>query len=137
MRSLSASTTLDPLFRGLGIVLERRRPTLWAARLPADLGAGPGRLAFGEGVQHLLEQLGGEVLVGVLADLHHGSIRAHAEALHLLPGEIAALRQVVLLFMDAPLAHLDESFRAAQHARCGATHPHVRLLPTGESWNIV
>src|SRR6476469_9705031 len=97
MRSLSRSTGCVPLLPCLGVVLERRRSADRTAGLPADLRAGLGGLARGVAVEDLLEELGRQVLVGVLADLHHRGVGADAEALDLLPGEVAVLRQVVLL----------------------------------------
>src|SRR6476660_170168 len=75
MRSLSCRATVPrSLFAGLGKFLERGRPTLGPAGLPADLRAGLGRLSCRKAVEHLLEQLRVEVLVGVPEDLHHGSV---------------------------------------------------------------
>ena len=59
---------------------------------------------------------GREVLVGVAADLHHRRVDAGAEALDLLPGEIAVGGDVELLVVDAPLADLFDLLAAAQQA---------------------
>ena len=70
-----------------------------------------------------------QVLVGVVPDQHHRRVDAGAEALDLLPGEIAVGRDVERIVMDAPLADVEDRFRAAQHAGRGAADLHVGLLP--------
>src|SRR5262249_6143804 len=107
---------IRPLIPGLGEVRERRRATRWAAGLPADLGTRLWRVAGGEAIEHVLEQLGGEVLVGIPADLHHRRIGTDPETLDLLPREIAVLGRSMRLLADAPLADRDKRLCAAQHA---------------------
>src|SRR6476619_6351187 len=109
MRSLSLRATARvPLFPSFGEFLEGRRSAYRARGLPADLGARLGRLAAGEAVEHLLEQLRRQVLVGVLEDLDHRCVGACAETLDLLPGEVAVGGQMMRIVIDAPLAHLDQ-----------------------------
>ena len=109
---------------------QRRRAlqaTLRARGLAPDLRPRCRRLPLGVAVEDLFEQRGRQVLVGVLADLHHGRVGTHAQALDLLPGEIAVGRNVVRVVVDAALAHLHQRLAAAQHAGRGAAHPHVRF----------
>ena len=134
MRSLSCSSHLRsvPYFPALGdpssLILSVVGPPAGQDACRPDLRAGLGRGAAGKAVEHLLEQLRRQVLVGVLEDLHHRRIGAHAQALDLLPGEVAIRRQVMRIVVDAPLAHLHQRLGAAQHARRRAAHLHVRLL---------
>ena len=91
---------------------------------------GPGftGLPLGEAVEHLLEAFRGQVLVGVVPDQHHRRVHAGAEALDLLPGEIAVRRDVQRIVVDALVADLEQRLGAAQHARRGAADLDVRLL---------
>ena len=69
----------------------------------------------------------GQILVGVVPDQHHRRVDAGAEALDLLPGEIAVGGDVQRIVMDAALADVEDRLRAAQHAGRGAADLHVRL----------
>ena len=96
-------------------------------RLPPVLRAGLGRLAALESVEQRLENLRRQVLVGVLRHLDHRRVHAGAEALDLLPGEIAVGGDVMLIVMDALAADVDQVARAAQHAGRRAADLDVRL----------
>src|SRR4029079_7476345 len=121
MRSLSCSIAVlisSDLFRvALAFILERRRTAYWTRGTPADLRTGLHGFAGAQVIEQLLEQLGVEVLVSILADLHDRRVGAAAEALDLLPGESAVGRQLVRMLRDALLADLDQRLGAAQHAR--------------------
>src|SRR5690242_18964315 len=70
MRSLSCRATVPRSSPALlGKFFERRRPASRTGRLPPRLRAGLGRLAARKTVQHLLEQLGNQVLIGILEAL--------------------------------------------------------------------
>src|SRR4051794_32107973 len=102
MRSLSASMALflrlfaanrrsfangrTIIQRGIG---KRRRAALGCRKLAAVLRAGL-RLPAGRNlIKDALEGLGSQILVGVFIDENHRRVHAGAEALDLLPGEIA------------------------------------------------
>src|SRR6478672_8832215 len=85
---------------------QRRRPSLGARHRSPDLRAGFRGMALVETVDHLLEQLRRQVLVGILEDLDHRRVGAGAEALDLLPREVAIGRKLVLVLGDAMLADL-------------------------------
>ena len=82
---------------------------------------------FGESVEHLLEQLRRQILVGVLADLDHRRIGAAGDAFHLFPGEVAVLGKVMRLRVDAFAAQLQQILGPAQHARRRPAHLDMRL----------
>src|SRR6516225_9228938 len=132
MRSLSSSMAYETfaitgwrrsrgLFEG-GRSGDRRR------ELATVLWAGLWRIAAGKAVEHLAKAFLGQVLVGVFPDQHHRRVHAGAQALDLLPAEIAVLGEVKLIVMDAALAELDDVGRAAQAARRGTADLDVGLL---------
>src|SRR5262249_17886395 len=84
--------------------LERGRAPDRRRDLPVDLRPRFRRPAGSDAVEHLLEGLGGEILVGILADQHHRRVHAGAEALDLLPGEVAVGRDMERIVVDAPPA---------------------------------
>ena len=132
MRSLSCRATAprSPTFAALAKSFSVVGPPTGQEACRPICEPGLGGLPAGEAVEHLLQQLGCEVLVGVLADLHHGSVGAGAEALDLLPGEIAVLRTDDAARAWMRRLHTSTSASdAAQHAGRRAAHLHVRLLP--------
>src|SRR6185312_5136926 len=136
MRSLSSSMTKQLLHSAAalsrkpasGDFLERGRPGDGRRKLTAVLRSGLGRIAGGKAIQHLAEILLVQVLVGVLPDQDHRRIHAGAEALDLLPTEIAVFREMEGIVVDTALADLDDIARAAQPARRGAADLDMRLL---------
>src|ERR1700687_3272294 len=100
MRSLSSSIAL-PCLGGMvdrrvdqrGIAAER------GGILPSILRAGLRGLAARQRIEDLLEGCRREVLIGVAADQDHRGVDAAAQALDLLPGEIAVRRDVGLIVM--------------------------------------
>ena len=88
------------------------------ARVPPAHGARLGRLAHVghallEGGQQRLHGLGGQVLVVVVVDLHHGGVDAGAQALDLEEGEEAVGRGLALLDAQVLLDGLDDDVAAA------------------------
>ena len=116
MRSLSSSirSRFSPDLRASVGAADRRGEL--AGR---SAGRASRRLAVREAVEHLLEALGGQILVGVVPDQHHRRVHAGAEALDLFPREIAVGRDVERLGMDAALADLDQ--RRPRRAACTAS----------------
>ena len=102
-------------------------PPIGAEYWRSICGPGLRLLAAGDGVEHLLEGLRGQILVGVAADQHDRGVDAGAEALDLLPGEIAVGGDVELVVVDAPLADLFDLLPAAQQAGRGAAPLDVGL----------
>src|SRR6266403_3532834 len=87
---------------------QRGRSTHWSRELSAILRSWLRSVAGGKAVQHLAEAFLGQILVGILPDQHHRRVHAGAEALDLFPAEIAVLRQLEGIMVDAVLAHLDQ-----------------------------
>src|SRR3954451_9676745 len=108
--------------------LQRRRYAHRSRELTVDLRSRLRRIAGRDTVEHLAEVLLGQILVGVLPDQHHRRVHAGAQALDLFPAEIAVLRQMEGIVMDAALAYLDDVLGAAQAARRGAADLHMGLL---------
>ena len=113
-------------------------PPIGAENCRSICGPGFGRLAGGEVVEQLLEALGGQVLVGSRSDLHHRRVHAGAEALDLVPGELAVGRDVHTA-RDGCAAGRPRSGRSAPRSMHGVV-PQTwtcAFLPTGSRWNIV
>src|SRR5712671_2673007 len=117
MRSLSSSIGYALLDLRSGRILQSGVAAEWSGELPSVLRAGLWGFASGDRVEHLLEGLRGQVLVGILADLDNRGVDAGAQAFDLLPGEIAVGGYVKGLMVDAPLANLLKLLAAAQQAR--------------------
>src|SRR6201996_5605597 len=133
MRSLSSSmvSVSENESRASGDFLERGRSAHRRGELAVDLRSRLRGIAGGKAVENLAEAFLGQILVGVLPDQHHRRVHAGAEALDLFPAEVAVLRQMEGLVMDAALADLDDIARAAQPAWRGAANLDMRLLAYG------
>src|SRR5436305_1857813 len=77
-----------------GDLLQRGRSIDRRRELAAVLRTGLGRIAGSKAVEHLAKAFLGQILIGVLADHHHRRVHAGAEALDLLPAEIAVLGEM-------------------------------------------
>ncbi len=126
-------------------------PSAWSApacggrELTVDLffsllyicGAGFGGLPAAGAVEHLAEAFLGQVLVGVLPDLHHRRVQQAPRHSTSSQEKLPSVRQLEWIVMDAVLADLDQVAGAAQpHGVVPQTWT-CAFLPTGESWNIV
>ena len=104
-----------------GLTAERRR------KVPPILRAGLRGLAAGKRIENRFEGFRREILVGVLADQHHRSVDACAQAFDLLPGEIPIGGDMERLVVNPVLAHLFERLATPQQAWRGTTPLHVGL----------
>ena len=110
----------------LFILLQAGEPRARLGGVAAVLRAGHGHLAGGQFVDDLGEALGRQILVVILADLGHGRVGAGAEALDLLPAELAICRKLVRLRRDLLAADADQILGPADHAGCGAANLNMR-----------